>query len=122
MKKIQLNSTNKNDIVEIFGEPSTKSTFDKDMWIYIERSTSSSKITKLGKKVLITNNTLILEINTKGLLSQKIFLDKDDMNNLEFSTSFTEMNYSKKSFVYDFLSTMRKKMNDPLGKRGNKKP
>ena len=92
------------------------------MWIYIERSTSSSKITKLGKKVLITNNTLILEINTKGLLSQKIFLDKDDMNNLEFSTSFTEMNYSKKSFVYDFLSTMRKKMNDPLGKRGNKKP
>jgi len=120
--KLIINKSNKNDIIELLGPPSTKSTFDKDMWIYIERSTSSSKITKLGKKVLITNNTLILEINTKGLLSQKIFLDKDDMNNLEFSTSFTEMNYSKKSFVYDFLSTMRKKMNDPLGKRGNKKP
>ena len=26
MKKIQVNSTNKNDIVKIFGEPSTKST------------------------------------------------------------------------------------------------
>ena len=32
-KKIQVNSTNKNDLVKIFGEPSVKSTFDNDVWI-----------------------------------------------------------------------------------------
>ena len=47
--KLIINKSNKNDIIELLGPPSTKSTFDKDMWIYIERSTSSSKITKLGK-------------------------------------------------------------------------
>ena len=87
------------------------------MWIYIERVTSSSKITKLGKKDLIKNNVLILEINNKGILSQKIFIDKEKMNNLEFSEEFIEMSLTKKSFIYDFLSSMRRKINDPLGKK-----
>ena len=42
MKKIQVNSTNKNDLVKIFGEPSTKSTFDNDVWIYIERKITNT--------------------------------------------------------------------------------
>jgi outer membrane protein assembly factor BamE (lipoprotein component of BamABCDE complex) len=112
-----VNKSNKNDITSLLGPPSTKSTFDNDIWIYIERVTSSTRITKLGKKDLIKNNTLILEINTKGLLAQKIFLNKDGMNDLEFSEDFTQMNYSKRSFVYNFLSTMRQKINDPLGKK-----
>ena len=54
MKKIQVNSTNKNDIVQIFGEPSTKSTFDNDVWIYIERKITNTHL--LGKRELIINN------------------------------------------------------------------
>jgi len=88
------------------------------MWIYIERVTSSSKISKLGKKELIENNILILEINTQGLLTQKTFLNKEDMNNLKFSEATIKLSSRKRTFVYDFLSTLRKKMNDPLGKRG----
>jgi len=115
--KISVNKSNTNDIIQFLGPPSTKSTFDNDMWIYIERVTSSSKITKLGKKDLIKNNVLILEINNKGILSQKIFIDKEKMNNLEFSEEFIEMSLTKKSFIYDFLSSMRRKINDPLGKK-----
>jgi outer membrane protein assembly factor BamE (lipoprotein component of BamABCDE complex) len=115
--KLIVNNTNKNDIIKILGPPSTKSTFDNDLWIYIERSTSSSRLSKLGKKKLIKNNVLILEINQRGILSEKIFIDKDDMNNLKFSKDFTQMTYSKKSFIYDFLSSMRQKMNDPLNKK-----
>ena len=116
--KISVNKSNTNDIIEFLGPPSTKSTFDNDMWIYIERVTSSSKISKLGKKELIVNNILILEINTMGLLTQKTFLNKEDMNSLKFSEATIKLSSRKRTFVYDFLSTLRKKMSDPLGKRG----
>tara|TARA_B100000795_G_scaffold254866_1_gene226092 strand:+ start:402 stop:869 length:468 start_codon:yes stop_codon:yes gene_type:complete len=115
--KLIVNKSNTNDIIELLGPPSTKSTFDNDLWIYIERTTSSSKITRLGKKIVLTNNALILEINNRGMLSEKIFINKDNMNELEFSKTLTELNYTKRSFVYDFLSSMRQKINDPLGKK-----
>ena len=118
--KLNINITNENDIIQLLGPPSTKSTFNKDVWIYIERTTSSSKISKLGKPVLLKNNVLILEVSNKGLLLSKVFLDKEKMNNLDFSKEFTQMDYSKRAFIYDFLSSIRQKINDPLGKRGKK--
>ena len=114
---LTINTSNSNDIIQLLGPASTKSTFDNDMWIYIERVTSTSKITKLGKKILIENNILILEINNKGLLSQKIFLNKENMNRLNFSEDFTEMSLTKRTFIFNFLSTMRQKINNPLGKK-----
>ena len=57
-----------NDIIKLLGPASTKSTFDNDVWIYIERVKSSSKVLRLGKKDLIENNVLILEINNKGIV------------------------------------------------------
>ena len=38
------NKTNKNDIMKILGNPSTKSKFDNDVWIYIERKQTQSKL------------------------------------------------------------------------------
>ena len=85
--------------------------------IYIERKTSSSKLTKLGKKKLIANNVLVLEVDSKGILLSKKFFNKDDMNNIEFDQNETGLNYSKKSFIYNFLSSLRQKIDDPLGKK-----
>tara|TARA_B100000579_G_scaffold435135_2_gene457655 strand:+ start:296 stop:760 length:465 start_codon:yes stop_codon:yes gene_type:complete len=115
--KLKINNTNKNEILELIGPPSTKSTFDNEVYIYIERKTSSSKLTKLGKKTLLKNNVLVLEIDNKGLLVSKKFYDKNDMQNIEFDESITVVNYSKKSFIYNFLSTLRQKIDDPLGKK-----
>ena len=115
--KITLNKSNKNDIIDILGTPPIKSTFDNDLWIYIERTTSKNSLIKLGRKKIITNNVLILEINTYGILVKKDFLNIGDMNKIEFSAKETDKNYSKKSFLYNFLSSMRQKVNDPLGKR-----
>ena len=114
---LELNVSNKNDILRVLGPPSTKSSFDNDVWIYIERKTTKSSLIKLGKKKTIVNNVLILEISNKGLLVKKDFLDINDMKQIKFSSKETEVSYSKNSFVYDFLSSMRQKMNDPLGKR-----
>ena len=118
-KKLIVNKTNKNDILKILGPPSTKGTFDNDMFIYIERKTSSSKLSKLGKKKLLVNNVLIVEIDNSGILKSKQFFDKKKINELKFSKDVTDINYSKRSFVYGFLSSMRQKINDPLGKKRN---
>ncbi len=115
--KLKINYTNKNDIFKLMGPPSTKSTFDNDVFIYIERKSSSSKLTKLGKKDLIKNNVLVLEIDNTGILLSKKFYDKEDMKKIEFDQSETGINYSKKSFIYSFLSSVRQKIDDPLGKK-----
>ena len=115
IKKIQVNSTNKNDLIKIFGEPSTKSSFDNDVWIYIERKMTNTHF--FGKRELVVNNVLVLEIDDFGLLTKIDFYDIKDMNNLKFDKDNTEISYRKRSFVYDFLSSMRQKINDPLGVR-----
>ena len=116
-EKLKVNETNKNDIIRLIGPPSTKSTFDNDVLIYIEREFSRGKIFKIGKNILVKNNILILEVDTQGLLVKKEFLDMDDMKDIKFAKETTEKPYSKRSFIYDFLSSMRQKINDPLGKR-----
>ena len=115
--KLKINNSNTNDIFELIGPPSTKSTFDNDVYIYIERKTSSSKLSKLGKRKLIKNNVLVLEIDQKGVLVSKKFYDKEDMINLDFDGNITSINYTKKSFIYNFLSSVRQKIDDPLGKK-----
>ena len=115
--KLKVNMTNKNEIIKFIGPPSTKSTFDTDIYIYIDRKKSSAKLIKLGKKNLIVNNVLVLEIDRKGILLSKKFYNKNDMKKLKFDESETGMNYSKKSFIYNFLSSVRQKIDDPLGKK-----
>ena len=115
--KLKVNYSNKNDIISLIGPPSTKSTFDNDIFIYVERKTSSSKLTKLGKKKLLANNVLVLEINNAGILQYKKFYNLDDMKKIKFEENITAVNYSKKSFIYNFLSSMRQKIDDPLGKK-----
>ena len=115
--KLKINYTNKNDIIKLIGPPSTKSSFDNDIYIYLERKTSSSKLSKLGKKKLIKNDVLVLEIDNTGILLSKTFYNKDDMKKIKFDENITGVNYSKRSFIYNFLSSIRQKIDDPLGKK-----
>ena len=116
-KKLIIGQTNKNDIIKLLGPPSTKGAFDKELWIYMEIQTSSTRLSKMGKKKLLKNNILILDINDSGILSKSIFFDIEDMNKIKFSKVTTEKNYSKNSFIYEFLYSVRQKINDPLGKK-----
>ena len=115
--ELKVNYSNKNDINALIGPPSTKSSFDNDVYIYIERKTSSAKLTKLGKKKLIENNVLILELDEKGILISKKFYNKNDMKKIKFSEEITETNFTKKSFIHNFLHSLRQKIDDPLGKK-----
>ena len=115
-----VNKTNKNDILKILGNPSTKSKFDNDIWIYIERKQTQSKLTNLGKMEIYKNDVLVLEIDKFGILKKKEFYNKDDMKNIKIVKGTTDTGFKRNSFVYDFMSSMRQKINDPLNKRAEK--
>ena len=118
--KLKINESNRNDIYKTLGPPSVQSSFDNDLLFYIERKILISGIYKLGKRQVIKNNVLIIEINNRGLLAKKEFIDLDSMNDIEITQRITEIDYQKKIFIYDFLSSMRQKVNDPLGKKQRK--
>ena len=52
------------------------------------------------------------------MAKKKDFLDKEDMKKINFSKRTTDQKYADKDFIYDFLSSVRKKINDPLGTKG----
>ena len=117
---LKINESNKNDIKKILGNPSTKSKFDNDLWIYIERKQTQSKFKNLGRMEIYENNVLVLEIDNYGILKKKKFYNKDDMENIKVTEATTESGFRKNSFIYDFMSSMRQKINDPLGQRAKK--
>ena len=118
--KLTVSKSNINDVTKIIGPPLTKNEFDTDVLIFIERKTSSSKLLKLGKRELLVNNVLIIEMNKKGILVSKKFYNKEDMNKIKFDDNFTTTNFTKRSFIYNFLTTLRNKIDDPLGKKRSK--
>ncbi len=120
-KKLIVNQSNKNDIRNVLGNPSTRSKFDNDVWIYIERKQTQSELKNLGKKRIYKNDILVLEIDNYGILKKKEFFNKDDMEKIKVTQNITESTFSKNSFIYNFMSSMRQKINDPLGTRAKKR-
>ena len=118
--KLELFQSNTNDTIKKLGVPSTKSTFDNDVWIYMERKFTSSELKTLGRNKLLLNNVLVLEFDNKGLLVEKKLLSIDEMNNIDISADETPVLNKKKNFVNSFLTSLIKKINDPLGIKGAK--
>ena len=109
-KLIFVNKSNKNDAIEIFGNPSTKGLTDDNLWIYVERTISRGKLLKLGRNYLKKNNVLVLEFDKYGVLKKKEFYNKDNMKRLTFTKKITENDIRKENFIYSFLSSVRQKM------------
>ena len=120
-KTLIVNETNKNDIKEILGNPSTKSKFDNDVWIYIERKQTQSNLKNLGKKKIFKNDVLVLELDNYGILKKKEFYNQKDMKNLKITEATTKNGFKKNTFIYEFMSSMRQKINDPLGQRAKQR-
>ena len=122
-KQIDLivNESNKNDIKKILGPPSTISKFDNDIWIYIERKQTQSKLKNLGKMKIYKNDVLVLEIDNTGILKKKEFYNLDDMKDIKLVEATTKSGFNRNTFIYDFMSSMRQKVNDPLGQRAKKR-
>ena len=116
-----VNESTTNDIRKILGSPSTQSKFDNDIWIYIERKQTQSKLKNLGRMKIFKNDVLVLEIDSYEKIKKKKFYNKEDMENIKVVEATTEAGFKKNSFIYDFMSSMRQKINDPLGVRAKKR-
>ena len=120
-EKLIVNKSNTNDIRKILGNPSTQSKFDNDIWIYIERKHTQSELLKLGKVKIHKNDVLVLEIDNYGILKKKEFFNKEDMENIKIVENTTNNDFERNSFIYSFMSSLRQKINDPLGQRAKKR-
>ena len=108
--QLKISQSNKNDVIKLIGNPHTISINNNNDWIYIERTLTKGSFHKLGQNVLKTNNVLVLNFDKYGILKNKVFLDKNEINKLNFSKKITENNLSKKSFMQSFLGSIKTKM------------
>ena len=109
-KLIVVNKTNKNDTINVLGQPSTKGMTDDNLWIYIERTTTRGSLFMLGRSYLKKNNVLVLEFDKYGILAKKEFYNKKKMEKISFAKDVTENEIRKENFIEGFLSSIRQKM------------
>ena len=117
LDKIYVSKTNKNDIINLIGPPSSISDFDKNKWFYIERKKTNQSLFKLGIKKISKNNILIVEFDNKGILKDKKFLDLNNMNDIKYVENITAKDFTKTNIMYGVLSSLREKINAPARNR-----
>jgi len=110
IKQLKVNEDNTNDVIQLIGQPHTKSIDSDNTWIYIERILIRGSYHKLGKDVLKTNNVAVLKFDKFGILKSKTLYDREKINKIKFSSNKTENEITKKSFVEKFLSSVKAKM------------
>ncbi len=115
--KITINKTNKNDIINIIGPPSSVSSFDQNKWFYIQRIKTNQSLFKLGIKKIYKNDILIVKFNTRGILNEKKILNVNDMNDIKFSKNITEKEFKQNDILYKVFSSIREKANAPTRNR-----
>ena len=120
-EKIVINQTNKNDIINLIGPPSTKSDFNKNKWFYIERRKTNQSLIKLGHKKIEKNNILMVEFNNRGILKNKKIFDMNDMNEIMYVKSITQKEFKQNNFLYNIFSSFREKINAPSRNRSKNK-
>ena len=113
-QKIFLKKTNKNDVINILGNPHTKSIDDENLWFYFDRKLSGGSIMNFGDMNLLENNVLVINFDKYGIVVNKEFYSKEDMKKIKYSEMKTKNPVSKQSFVSSFLQSVRQKM---YGKR-----
>ena len=109
-KKLEINKSNMNDVIRIVGTPHTKSISNDQSWIYIERILTKGEYHKFGKNLVLRNNVMVLDFNKFGILKDKNIYDKNKIAKIKFSEDVTINNLSQKSFVEEFLQSIKSKM------------
>jgi len=120
-EKISINKTNKNDILNIIGPPSSISNFNNNKWFYIESKKINQSVFKLGIKKIQKNDILVVKFNNKGILEYKKILKMNDMNDIKFSKDITEKDYKQNNTLFKILSSLREKANASVKNRSKNK-
>ena len=115
--EIKVNISNKNDLINIIGPPSSISEFDENKWFYIERLKTNQSLIKLGTQKIKKNNVLIVKLNNFGILESKELLDLNNMNDVKYLKKTTQKDFKNDNFLYGVFSSLREKINAPAKNR-----
>tara|TARA_B100000029_G_C17088102_1_gene783178 strand:- start:76 stop:408 length:333 start_codon:yes stop_codon:yes gene_type:complete len=108
---------NRNDILKLFGKPSTESLFDENKWFYIERKKVNQSLFKLGKQKIEKNYILEVNFNKNGIVVSKNLYTTDNMNELKIVKGITKKEFDDKSYIQKILNSVRQKIDAPKKNR-----
>ena len=111
--KIEISKTNKNDVLKIFGKPSTISLFDDNLWFYIQRVKKNQSLIKLGNTKITSNKVLEIKFNSYGLVENKKLYLVEDMNELKKVKKVTTKEFETTSKLGKLLKSLEQKINSP---------
>ena len=113
INKVEINKSNKNDIVNLFGHPSSVSLFDQNSWFYIERETVNQSLFKLGKSKISKNHVLEIIYDDMGIVKYKKLYNLENMNDLKIVKSITKKKYDTSSSFNKLIKSLEQKINAP---------
>lgn len=111
--KVEVNLTNKNDIIQLFGKPSSISLFDENSWFYIEREKVNQSIFKLGKSKIRKNQVLEIHYDNTGIVKYKRLYNLENMNDLKIVKEITKKKYDTSSSFNKLIKSLEQKINSP---------
>ena len=111
--KVEVNQTNKNDVIQLFGKPSSISLFDENSWFYIEREKVNQSIFKLGKSKIRKNQVLEIHYDNSGIVKYKRLYNLENMNDLKIVKEITKKKYDTSSSFNKLIKSLEQKINSP---------
>ena len=111
--KVEVNQTNKNDVIQLFGKPSSISLFDENSWFYIEREKVNQSIFKLGKSKIRKNQVLEIHYDNTGIVKYKRLYNLENMNDLKIVKEITKKEYDTSSSFNKLIKSLEQKINSP---------
>ena len=117
LKRIIISKTNKNDVIDLLGKPSSISLFDENLWLFIQSEKINQSIIKLGKAKIISNNVLEVKFNSRGIVEEKKLYQIKDMNDLQVVKDKTRSEYDNTSTLGKLFKSIEQKISSPSKNR-----
>ena len=114
LKNIQLikkNKLNKSEVIEIFGEPTLKSTFSDNVWYYITLVQYERAYFEIKN---LENKILAITFDENQLVKKYKIFTEDDSSEINISNPKEAYNQdSEVSLIQEFLSIFTRKLDAP---------
>ena len=108
---IKKNKLNKSEVIEIFGEPTLKSTFSDNVWYYITLVQHEKAYFEIKN---LENNILAITFNDNQLVKNYKILTEDDASEINISYPKEAYNQnSETSLIQEFFSILTRKLDAP---------
>ena len=100
---------NKSEIIEVLGQPSTKSTFSDNTWYYIYFIQKERAIFEVKNTA---NTVLKIRFDNKQNVSDYTVI-KNNVEGISISTDITESNALKRGLVRELLDSFVRRLKEP---------